>query len=128
MSAHTPNLRIEEVEDGWAIRRDTHGGEIAELRLSAEEAVQLMESAATWRDSILRRIQGARTAVHPVFAVPVERFDLPMEVLRENVLLAMIPPSGSHVTYSLAPRMALQLAEALRERTLDLAAGSATKQ
>jgi len=105
---------------GWTIRRTMPDASMSELHLTTEEALRLCETAPAIKQRILQGLQGTRSSIRPVLAIPVEAFHMPVEAIGASVLLTMQPPAGEHLTYRMAPQLALQLARFLVERVEEI--------
>jgi hypothetical protein len=80
----------------------------------------LAQSAELFRARILSRSGPQGGEFSPVFATPAVQIGIHNDALLENILLTLIAPNGSSVTYELSPHLANELATPIPDHLLEI--------
>jgi len=104
---------FEESDAGYILRHNA-AGKVIEIRITPEELDGLKATIDLWSD---RRLSGYRVAgggeVRPIVVHPVATAGLWPDAIGANILLNFEGPSGSHMTLSLPPSVAANIARAM---------------
>lgn len=128
MLKRTPGLHLDEKGDGFILRRITPSGRTMGMSLSAEDVLSLAQSAQALRIRALSRHDPEGGSVRAVYATPVVQIALQPETLGERILLTMVPPSATQLTFALPLHIVEYLVERLPDYLARAKATTPTKQ
>jgi hypothetical protein len=113
MPKSTSTLTLDPDGDDFVLRRVDESGALSEMKLSDDDVLTLGQSSPNLRQRILAKRTPQSGVVSPVFATNVVQVGLAPDTLSEDILLTLVAPDGSQVTFALPPHIARHLSERL---------------
>jgi hypothetical protein len=106
---------IDLTEDGdhFVLKSTLPDGSGSSVILSAKDLVTLTQSSHLWQDRVVLRLNPRAKEASAVVATRARKIGLNVDALGESILLSLIAPNGSKVTYALYKNISLELSKQL---------------
>jgi hypothetical protein len=109
MTKREPGVTIDQKGTGFILRRTIESGRTTQITLSAQDVLQLVQSAHNFRQTAMSLLLPA--AVGAVYATPLDRVAVTPDALGENILLSLADRSGGSTIFEASLDIAADLAE-----------------
>jgi hypothetical protein len=120
MAKREPGVSIDQKGTGFILRRTVESGRISQITLSAQDVLQLAQSAHNFRQTAMSLLYPA--AAGAVYATPLDRIAVTRDALGKNILLSMADRSGGSTIFEASPGIAADLAEKIRSSLAEIQA------
>jgi hypothetical protein len=105
-------LDLREDGDDFILDVTARDGTTTQVKLTSEQLLTLAQSAPKFRERILSRRSPTTAGIQPVLATTVVQVGLNQDALGQDLLLSLVAPTGTQLTYALP----IQIVELLVER------------
>jgi hypothetical protein len=113
VSESESKIKLEPDGNDFVLQRMTSDGAISSIKLSEGDVITLAQSAMAVQQHILSRRNPKGYDYSAVVATRVAQIALHDEALGESILLTMIAPDTSRLTFAVPPKIAEQLLQRL---------------
>ncbi len=128
MAGASSGLDLKEDGNDFLLSVTDADGKTTNVKLTPEQLLTLSQSAPKFRERILSRHQPAIEGIQAVLATTVEQVGLNHDSLGQDLLLTLVAPTGTQLTYALPIHIVEHLIERLPARLSEMRKATLTKQ
>lgn len=128
MPKRAAGLSLDAEGNGFILRRTNPEGRTVGMRLSAQDVLTLAQSAQALREQVISRHDPEGERVRAVYATPVVQVGIAPEAIGERILLTLIGPSATELTFAIPAHIAQHLVDRLPHFLQQMRSGPSTRQ
>jgi len=118
MPKREPGITLDQKGADFILRRTSESGKTNQITLSAQNVLQLAQSAHNFRQTARSLLFPAATGA--VYATPLDRVAVNRDALGENILLGMADRSGGSTIFEATPDIAENLAKEIQSSLAEI--------